>query len=151
MNKTNLKKYMEHKSNSKQLLKSNCFNYEDKFLISDSYSIIVLNNNYDLGVSDDTYGLVRLLDGFNNCYEFNEDYVKSDERIEKHRGKLFDKFNKDFSIQIALFERVRKIIKANKFTILKKRNGFNYHVGYVIKLENTKSGEYAYMLPAKVF
>lgn len=151
MNKTSLKKYMEHKSNSKQLLKSNCFNYEDKFLISDSYSIIVLNNNYDLDVSDDTYGLVRLLDGFNNGYEFNENYVKSDERIEKNRGKLFDKFNKDFSIQISLFERVRKVIKANKFTILKKKNGFNYYSDYAIKLENTKSGEYAYMLPARTF
>lgn len=151
MNKASLKKYMEHKSNLKQLLKSNCFNYEDKFLISDSYSIIVLNNNYDLDVSDDTYGLIRLLDGFNNGYEFNEDYVKSDERIEKCRDKLFDKFNKDFSIQIALFERVRKVIKANKFTILKKKNGFNYFSDYVIKLENTKSGEYAYMLPAMTF
>lgn len=151
MNKTSLKKYMKHKSNLKQLLKSNCFNYGDKFLISDSYSIIVLNNNYDLDVSDDTYGLIKLLDEFDNDYEFYKDYVKSDERIEKNRGRLFDNFDKDFSIQIALFERVRKVIKANKFTLLRKKS-FSYHyIDYIMKLENTKSGEYAFMLPARKF
>lgn len=144
MNKRDLKSYMNNKTNSRELLKTKCFKSDDKYIISDSYSIIILNDNYDLEVSDDTYNMNSFRDRFENGFELESKYIPLWD------GKEYEPINENYGINIKLFKRVNKVIKGNSYAILKNLKSDDY-IPFIIKLENTKTKEVGYILPMRKF
>lgn len=138
MNKMNLKRYLNHKYNREEL-KTSCIKDNDKYIISDSYSIVVLNNNYGLDIIPDKYGLVRFRNEFDSLNEVFNTFTELTDNEE-----MVEPIDNRYGINIKLFKKINSIIKADKYTILEFKNKFEK---YIIKLENTRSGEYAYMLP----
>lgn len=138
MNKINLKRYLNNKTN-KELLKTSCVKDNDKYIISNSYSIVVLNDNYGLDIMSDKYGLIR----FRNEFDSLNDIFKTFKELQDNE-EMVEPIDSKYGINIKLFKKINTLIKADKYTILEFKNRFEK---YIIKLENTKSGEYAYMLP----
>lgn len=144
MNKRVLKSYL--KGSKREILELNCFRYKDSFLISDSYSIIKLNNNYDLQVQDkDTTGLCKFYEDFENNFETFKEF----EPLEVSIMQIDDKYE----INMGLLKKINNIIKGNKFTILENKDkiGCSWSLRYVIKIENTKTNEVGYLLPMRKF
>lgn len=138
MNKINLKRYLNNKTN-KGVLKTSCVKDNDKYIISNSYSIVVLNDNYGLDIMSDKYGLIR----FRNEFDSLNDIFKTFTELQNNE-EMVEPIDSEYGINIKLFKKINTLIKADKYTILEFKNRFEK---YIIKLENTKSGEYAYMLP----
>ena len=147
MNKQYLKSYMN--KGNKNELKTNCYRvfkttFEKGYIISDTFSIIVLNDNYDLHIEDfDKFGLEKMLDHFNNDFTNISEYI----RLYKDKD---DSIDENFAINHKLFDRIQKVIKGNKAYVLENNNKDDY-MRYIIKIENTKTNEYAYMLPMRKF
>lgn len=142
MNKRVLQSYLN--KNTREILKNNCFKYGDNYFISDSYSIIKLNNNYNLNIKDDELKIHKFYEQFTNDYELFSKYIPLFE-------KEFDNIDNDYGINLKLFSKIKNIIKANEFSILKNDKTYNGGTLYVIKLENTKTNEVAYLLPVRNF
>lgn len=141
MNKRVLKSYLN--GSNKQLLAENCFKYENGYLISDSYSIIKLNTPNELIIAEkDILGLSKIYESFVNNYEFLTDYIPLWLELEK--------IDDEYGIQMKLFKRINTIIRGNKYAIMRAKDNLS-SARYVIKLENTKTNEIAYMLPARVY
>ena len=138
MNKVNLKRYLNNKNN-KEELKTRCVKDNDKYIISNSYSIVVLNDNYGLDVMSDKYGLIR----FRNEFDSLNDVFKTFKELQDNE-EMVEPIDSKYGINIKLFKKINTLIKADKYTILEFKNRFEK---YIIKLENTRSGEYAYILP----
>lgn len=146
MNKRELIRYLKKGEKSKAILK-NCFKYENGYLISDSYSVIYLNDNHNTEVVDDVCGITRIFDNFENNYEFNfkleELEIVSDEKEKIKRAKL----NDEYDINVTLFNRIKNIIKADDVGIIYNMNTSD--TTPMIKLTNTKTNERGYLLPMK--
>ena len=138
MNKVNLKRYLNNKNN-KEELKTRCVKDNDKYIISNSYSIVVLNDNYGLDVMSDKYGLIR----FRNEFDSLNDVFKTFKELQDNE-EMVEPIDSKYGINIKLFKKINTLINADKYTILEFKNRFER---YIIKLENTRSGEYAYILP----
>ena len=137
MNKRVLKSYL--KGSKREILELNCFRYKDSYLISDSYSVIKLNDNYDLQVQDkDIMGLYKFYEDF----EWNFEFLKEFEYKDVESIAIDDKYE----IQMKLFKKIKTIIKGNEFSILENKDKTSY-CKYIIKLENTDTNEIGYMLP----
>lgn len=143
MNKRSLESYL--KKNDREILRNNCFRYEDNYLISDSYSVIKLNDNYNLNVVDDILGVCKIFDNFSNNFEFYKN-IDSFEDNDEHYVPIDDKFG----INTKLFNRIKKVINAKDFAILKNK-GINDYILFIIRLENSKTKEMAYMLPMRKY
>lgn len=142
MNKQKLRTYLNGAKDKKDL-KTKCIKGINYYLISDTYSIIKLNSNYDLEVMEDKFGLDRLFDRFENNYEV--DYTFMSVPVEEEQLYL----DKDYMINKKLFNKINNVIKSNVFTVLHNMNTSDKTP--IIKLENTKTGEYGYMLPMRRF
>ena len=141
MNKRVLKSYL--KGSKREILELNCFKYNDNYLISDSFSVIKLNNNYDLQVQDkDIMSLYKFYEDFENNFEF----LKEFEYKEVESIVIDDKFE----IQGKLLKKIKNIIKANNYSILENKDKTSY-LKYIIKLENTDTNEVGYMLPMRKY
>ena len=137
MNKRVLKSYL--KGSKREILELNCFKYNDSYLISDSYSVIKLNDNYDLQVQDkDIMSLYKFYEDFEWNFEFKSKYIPIWAE-EEH-------FDDKYVINMKLFKKINTIIKGNEFSILENKDKTSY-CKYIIKLENTKTNEVGYMLP----
>ena len=135
MNKRVLKSYL--KGSRKELLETSCFKFDNSYLITDSYSIIKLNDNYDLKVNE--YELLgNMYNNFENDFEFLSKYVP----IWAEEEHIDDKY----SINMKLFKKINAVIKGNEFSILENKDKTSY-CKYIIKLENTKTNEIGYILP----
>lgn len=146
MNKRILNAYLKNGEKSIPILK-NCFKYENGYLISDSYSVIYLNDNHNTEVVDVVCGITRIFDNFENNYEFNfnleELEIVSDEKEKIKRAKL----NDEYDINVTLFNRIKNIIKADDIGIIYNMNTSD--TTPMIKLTNTKTNERGYLLPMK--
>lgn len=143
MNKRTFQSYVKRAITQRPILE-NCFKYGDKFLVSDTYSIVILNDNYDLEVKEDTLQLSGFLLKWATMFEdLKEIQAPTDKDKE-------DNIDNDFCINNKLFLRVKRLISANKFTILKNKDTKEF-MRYLIKLENTKTKEKAYILPCKQY
>lgn len=143
MNKRTFKSYVNKAITQRPILE-NCFKYGDKFLVSDTYSIVILNNNYDLEVKEDTLQLSGFLLKWATMFEeLKEIQAPTDEDKQ-------DIIDDVFCINNKLFLRLKRLISANKFTILKNKDTKEF-MRYLIKLENTKTKEKAYLLPSKMY
>lgn len=141
MNKRVLKSYL--KGSRKELLETSCFEYKDSYLISDSYSVIKLNDNYDLQIQDkDIMSLYKFYEDF----EWNFEFKNNIEPLDVEHMKIDDKYE----IQMKLFKKINTIIKGNVFSILENKDKTSY-CKYIIRLENTKTNEVGYMLPMRKF
>jgi hypothetical protein len=138
MNKVNLKRYLNNKNN-KEKLKTSCVKDNDKYIISNSFSVTVLNDNYGLDIMSDKYGLIRFKDEFDSLNDIFKTFTELQDNEE-----MVEPIDSEYGINIKLFKEVNNLIKADKYTILEFKNRFEK---YIIKLENTRSGEYAYILP----
>lgn len=138
MNKRVLKSYL--KNSKKPLLETSCFKYNDKFLISDSYSIILLNDNYDLDIKDDTLCLYNHYENFRDYFEISFTFFKPLEDDEP--------IDENYEINCKIFNKIKNIIKANSYAVLENKNKDSY-MKYIIKLENSKTKEHGYLLPMK--
>lgn len=147
MNKAELKRYMNRKDN-RELLKSNCFEYNDKYLVSDSYSIIALSSNYDLHIMEDVFRFYNFIDNFNECYEFN--YIINIFEIINYVDPNYFPITDDYGINIKELMKIVKIIKGRKCEILvnKKESSNN---PFIIKIVNKDKSEYAYLLPMRCY
>ena len=146
MNKRDLKSYMNNKTNSNDLLKTKCFKSDNKYIISDSYSIIILNDNYGLEVSDDTYNINSFRDRFENGFEIDYTFFT----IPEDNEDMYEPINENYGINIKLFKRINKVIKGTSYAILKNLKSDDY-TPFIIKLENTKTNEIGYMLPMRKY
>ena len=141
MNKRVLKSYL--KGSKREILELNCFKYKDSYLISDSYSVIKLSNNYDLQVQDkDIMGLYKFYEDF----EWNFEFLKEFEYKDVENIAIDDKFE----IQGKLLKKIKAIIKGNTFSILENKDKTSY-LKYIIKVENTESNEVGYMMPMRKY
>lgn len=143
MNKRSLESYL--KKNDREILRNNCFRYEYNYLISNSYSVIKLNDNYNLNVTDDILGVCKIFDNFSNNFEFYKN-IDSVENNDEYYAPINDKFG----INTKLFNKIKKVINAKDFAILKNKD-INAYTTFIIRLENLKTKEMAYMLPMKKF
>ena len=145
MDKKALKSYMN--KNKRDYLKTNCFKYKDGYLITDSFSIIKLSKNYDLNIEEkDLCGLGNFLENFENNFTNVEYTFDTFEENEKEYAPI----DETFGINIKLCNKIRKIIKPNRLISILSNNKDDY-MRYIIKLENTKTNEVAYMLPMRKF
>lgn len=141
MNKRVLKSYL--KGSKREILELNCFKYNDSYLISDSFSVIKLNDNYDLQVQDKN---IMSLYKFYEDFETNFEFLKEFEYKEVESIVIDDKFE----IQGKLLKKIKNIIKANNYSILENKDKTSY-CKYIIKLENTDTNEVGYMLPMRKY
>ena len=149
MQKRTLKTYLNR--NIKDYLKVNCFEFENGYLITDNYSVIKLNNNYDLQVNEDKYGVSRIYHDFDMNYNYIQDltsYINYDMEEQELNIELE---NKRYSMNIKLIKRIKKLINFDKVELLSTYSMFVNEYNYVIKLTNTKTNEVAYLLPMKVY
>lgn len=146
MNKRILNSYMNRKGN-KELLKGNCFKYEDNYIVSDGYSVIVLNDPYGLNVEEDKYKLSSFVENFRNNFELDYTFFKlNDSDIELGYGPVTE----NYGIGVKEFKKINNIIKGNSYGIYKNLDT-SYYTPFVIYLENNKTKEYAYLLPMRKF
>ena len=145
MNKRALKSYMNNKT-SREVLKEHCFKCDDNYLISDTYSIIVLKDNYDLDIATDTLGLIKFKENFEDNFELDYTFMTPLEDNED----MYEPIDENYGINIKLFKKINKVIKANSYAIMKNKDKLSY-TPYIIKLENRKTKEYGYMLPMRKF
>ena len=144
MNKRILNSYMKKKSN-KELLKNNCFKYGDKYIVSDSYSVIVLNDNYDLNVKDDKYNLYQFVENFKNNFDLSYTFFEV-----PNYDNEYEPVNENYGINTKEFKKINNIIKGNSYAIYDNQDKKSY-MPFVIYLENNKTKEYAYLLPMRKF
>lgn len=140
MNKRTLKSYL--KKSRRAYLEQNCFKYDNGYLISDSYSIIKLNDANELKEEKDILGVCGLYQSFIDNYKFFSEYIPlwaTEESIDR-----------DYSINMTLFKKINTIIKGNEYAIMKSKNSCS-GAKYIIKLENTKTKEIAFLLPMRKF
>lgn len=169
MNKVYLKRFMRDIQEDRKVEQENkYFKYEDKYMISNNCSVVLLNSDY--GVLTENNGKIK--DTIKNIYEdfrdrfclnavdITEDiknFNTEDEEIEKDF-----KFKKEYScdikeekeivnfgIDLKKLENIKKMIKADKIEIHTKF-GFNSYM-YVIVIMNTKTNEIGYLLPIRTY
>jgi len=145
MNKRTLKTYLN--SSNKELLMGNCFKYGNSYLVSDSYSIIQLNDSYDLNINDNQL-LPTFIDDFKWNYEKQYDLVINYE-LDNQSIVNDDKGNSIFGVNIKMVKRIKSIINFNEASVLRKFSYNDYN--YIIKLENTNTNEVAYLLPTREY
>jgi hypothetical protein len=142
MNKQKLRTYLNGAVKSRFYkhpeLRDNAIKYGDHYLVSDSYSIIKLTSNYDLPVIEHKQ-LCDMFDDFENNYVTEFTFMTIDEDQEQ------EPIDENYEINIKLFKKINNVIKGNTFAILRKDNDHTP----IIKLENSRTKDIAYMLPAK--
>lgn len=141
MNKATLKTYMNRKDN-RELLKNNCFRYNDKYLVSDSYSIIVLNESYDLNVCDDKFKLHSFVEDMQEKFEISGEFIKIPDKADYYP------VTDDYGINMKIYKRILKIINGKETYIFNNKTK-NEFLPFIICIYNPKTKEYAYLLPMR--
>ena len=152
MSKSILRNYLEYNKrgrNKKQFdyLSTSCFLYEGKYLISDSCSVVALNDTRGLEVKDDLLGInlhyKAMQENRVSFTELDTKLIKEDKRESIPLG--ID----NYELNVKLAQRVIKLIKANKVEIL-KHTIYDY-INPIIKISNDKTGEIGLLLPMKKY
>lgn len=153
MNKTILKSYLNG-NKLKPELKTNCYKCNDMYLISDTSSIIVLNDSCGLNITEDKLNIAKVKENIERGYNYNfgnDRHVKNLYDMIKTPDEKFISFNQlynsnnfgNYGINVPLFTKIQKIIKADAFTIMENLERYEK---YIIRLENSKTKEYALLL-----
>lgn len=145
MNRANLKSYLNSKINREEL-KRGYIKVNDKCMITNAYSIIFLNDSNGLEVVADKYGLTNFKDSVE--YDYNNGEFKS---ISELDNKIdFIPIQDGFEINMKEVKKISGVIKCNEYALRESKDYYNFY-RFIIELRNTKSGEYAYLLPSKTY
>ena len=142
MNKAILKKfYVNGSAKTRKDLEKRFIKYENVFLISNGYSIIALNDNYDMENMEIKFGSC-LIKNFNN---FETNYHQEKDITLNVFNETKDHFDIDeyYSINMKLLNIIKGLIRANKVYLL--TIDCNGRVP-IIKMINEKTKEIAYLL-----
>lgn len=144
MSKTAIKRYFTR--NTRVDLLDKCSSYEDSYLLSDSYSIIKVNDKNDLEETSEAMGanIRKLFNDFESM-QLSDLTINVDIKSKED----FIPINDKFSIGMKLLKRIYNIIKFDKIEIVESIS--NWEVTPIIKATNTKTNELAYLLPARRF
>ncbi len=166
MNKLNLNRYFNKiKKDGCTELKGKYTIYKepqkDYYIISNTYSIVLLNSDYGVLTqyqgklsesikhicNDFQYNYtLKKIDITNEVNACNEDVFRC---VTEYVGDIKEEnIITNYGVCIKLYNNIKNLIKANKAYLL---TGYNYDCNYVIKIENTKTGEIGYLLPVKIF
>ena len=152
MSKSILRNYLEYDKrgrNKKRFdyLSTGCFLYEGKYLISDSYSVVALNDTRGLEVKEDLLGINLHYKSMQEnrvvFTELNTRLIKEDKRESIPLG--ID----NYELNVKLAQRVIKLIKANKVEVLK--NTIYDYAHPIIKISNDKTREIGLLLPMRKY
>ena len=152
MSKSILRNYLEYGKrgrNKKQFdyLSTGCFLYEGKYLVSDSYSVVALNDTRGLEVKEDSFGInlhyKSMQENRVAFTELNTRLIKEDKRESIPLG--ID----NYELNVKLAQRVIKLIKANKVEVLKDTIYDYAHP--IIKISNDKTEEIGLLLPMRKY
>lgn len=148
MSKSILKNYLEYGKRSRNkkhfdFLSTGCFKLGDEFLISDSYSVVVLKDSKGLEIKEDLLGI-------SNHYH---NMSSKDEVIGVIGVGIIQESKEDsiplgvdnYEIGVKIANRIIKLIKCNLIEIM----GGGYTP--IIRLTNTKTKERAYLLPMRKY
>ena len=148
MSKSILKSYLEYGKryrNKKQFdfLSTSCFKLGDEFLISDSYSVVVLKDSKGLEIKEDLLGISNHYQNLSSKDEFIRVIDVDTIKESKEESIPLDVNNYEIGVKIA--NRIIKLIKCDLVEIM----GGGYTP--IIKLTNTKTKERAYLLPMRKY
>lgn len=152
MSKSILRNYLEYNKrgrNKKQFdyLSTSCFLYDGKYLISDSYSVVALNDTRGLEVKEDLLGINLHYKSMQEdrvaFTELNARLIKEDKRETTSLG--ID----NYELNIRLAQNIIKLIKANRVEILEDTIYSSVHP--IIKISNDKTGEIGLLLPMRKY
>ena len=152
MSKSILRSYLEYNKRGRNkkhfdFLSTSCFKYNDLFLVSDSYSVVLLNDTRGLEIKEDLLGInlhfKSMLENRIISTELNTRLIKEDKRDTIPLG--ID----NYELNIRLAQNIIKLIKANRVEILE-------HTIYdsappIIKISNDDTGEVGLLLPMRKY
>lgn len=150
--RTNIKKYFKFTSETHKNFKLNAYKYEDKYILTNTYSLLVLNNAEDLTINSEDKTLINFIKDFKDYEDIGKrledkiDFSKLND-YERYVEEIIKDKESSYGIDMEMFRTMYKIIKPTKIRILQKW-GFNSWK-YVYELLNEKNGEYGYLLPTK--
>lgn len=138
MNKRELQRYLNRGCKKKEGL-NRCIIYDNKYLISDGFSVIALNNNPGVDISESLYGLERIYD----------DFIKLEPECEVlyKKGEQYLIINEDYAVSSFLINNINTIIKGDRYIVVRQ----SINTTPILKIVNSKTGEYAFILPVKVY
>lgn len=152
MSKSILRNYLEYNKrgrNKKQFdyLSTSCFLYEGKYLISDGYSVVLLNDTRGLEIKEDLLGISKHYESMQEnrvtFTELNTRLIKEDKRDTIPLG--ID----NYELNIRLAQNIIKLIKANKVEVLE--DTIYKYAHPIIKISNDKTGEIGLLLPMRKY
>lgn len=152
MSKSILRNYLEYDKryrNRKQFdyLSTSCFLYEGKYLISDSYSVVALNDTRGLEVKEDLLGINK---HYKSMQENRVGFKELNTRLIKEtKEKIITLDIDNYELNTRLAQNVIKLIKANRVEILEHTIYDSAHP--VIKISNDKTGEIGLLLPMRKY
>lgn len=169
MNKVDLKRYMKDITEDRKREQENKYvSYGDKYLISNYCSAILLNDSYGLEKNtneDFKQCVVKIFENFKNNFIFGRVDITEDIinfNCENYiNGFMFkkeyatdikkEKDITDYGIDLKKLKTIKGMIKADKIELYKQKGTYGDYVCYVIKLENTKTKEYGFLLPIRSY
>lgn len=154
MAKTKFEKYYSCLKNNPRAenIKKMIFFTEDQYVLTNSYSLIFLNER-PLGKYNNFTAIGQFIDKFSNV-----DKTDSID-IENIKGEGKEKriaYNSDYSFKLSYFNNMKSIIKPNKIEVAfcydwSNVNGKVNNGQPILFLENTKTKEKGFLLPRKEY
>ena len=141
MNKTTEKNINLYTKNNKDYYKK-YVEYGNKKIITNTYSIIIINNVPSDYVKFESNSMLKFVEKFSNL-----EVIRDINLTELETFKT-EKFDNMYSIKFNIKEvkKILGIIKKSKMQLLNDKDNYIY----MLKLEN-KDNEVAYLLPMKVY
>ena len=152
MNKVYLKRFF--KNQSIEELRNKYVEYNDCYLISNNYSIVLLNSDYGLLEKSDNKYENFITSCFKKFDKYNESDINIindlDECEEEYNipSELLERKECKYGINLKLYNIIKNLIKADEVNIL---TVYNYSFEVIIRIRNTKTNEVGYLLPMKVY
>ena len=151
MNKVYLKRFF--KNQSIEELRNKYVEYNDCYLISNNYSIVLLNSDYSLLEKCDNKYENMITSCFKEFDKYNESDINIindlDECKEEYHipSELLGREKCEYRIDFNLYTIIKNLIKADEVNVL---TVYNYSFEVIIRIKNTKTNEVGYLLPMKV-
>lgn len=152
MSKSILRNYLEYNKRGRNkkhfdFLSTGCFRYGNKYLVSDSYSVVLLNDTRGLEIKEDSFGIGL------HYWSMQEDrvaFIELNTRLMKEdKRETIPLGINNYEINMRLAQNIIKLIKANKVEVLEHTIYDSAHP--VIKISNDNTGEIGLLLPMRKY
>lgn len=124
-------------------MSTSCFKLGDEFLISDSYSVVVLKDSRGLEIKEDLLGISNHYNNMSSKDEVIE--VIEVDTIKESKEESIPLGVDNYEIGVKIANRIIKLIKCDSVEIM--GGGYNP----IIRFTNTKTKERAYLLPMRKY